>query len=554
MRLLVSFLLTAVLSTSGIASADSQSTGSLAVSAEDIRVYSELYSASSIRNMMFNTQPDPRTAVCEEICLEAQLAALAETDDLSSNPQVLETIRLRLDMEAFEAWLRDEWEAPSEAELRDYYEQHKDAFVRPALVTFHHLFLMARDADEALEKLEKAKEIVLQARESGDLESLILKHSELEAAKTDGGKVGPVPIGKLNSAISDALRKLTPGQISEPVRSPYGWEILRLDSRTSETTRTFEEVREEIAESLFLKEAQAIRDSAGAKLTPSYPVTVNEQVLNNADDPDAVLATIRMVELTLGETSKTVVAMNVLPEVTDMRERIRGFLPQVILIEQIKLSAKDRGLLETEEFQAKAQFIRNRALAEAYMNGLLTKKEPTAGQLLEAFEAEKEVFRGPPYAKGILYKWNLPEDLETTSTGTRAFREVLLKDSVTSMVTAVREGRLSRNELAARADETKELDWFREGPMGYHHDMAWFKTTAGDYTMPYVDDNSLVVGFVEERKEPEQFPFERVRQQVRTRLMGKWTKQNRQELIEALLANCQECSTIGPQPGLESPQ
>jgi parvulin-like peptidyl-prolyl isomerase len=72
-----------------------------------------------------------------------------------------------------------------------------------------------------------------------------LANSE-SATKASGGLVGPVNVEDLSPALKELAAKLESGGISEPVRTPRGYQMFRLETRSVPELRPFDEVRRSI--------------------------------------------------------------------------------------------------------------------------------------------------------------------------------------------------------------------------------------------------------------------------------------------------------------------
>ena len=83
-----------------------------------------------------------------------------------------------------------------------------------------------------------------------DFGEIAKKHSDDPGSGSQGGSLGEFPKGTMVSAFESALDKLEVGEISEPVLTPFGYHIIKLESRTEERFKPLEEVREDVIQSL----------------------------------------------------------------------------------------------------------------------------------------------------------------------------------------------------------------------------------------------------------------------------------------------------------------
>ncbi len=138
----------------------------------------------------------------------------------------------------------------TEAECRRFYDVNSQRFRSPDLFEPRHILFQAAEADEeayaaALRRAEAALAEVLAHPERFD--ALARAHSDCASA-SEGGRLGQIVRGETTPAFEAALFRLQPGEICpEPVRTPYGVHVLRLDHRADGAVVPFEHVRERIA-------------------------------------------------------------------------------------------------------------------------------------------------------------------------------------------------------------------------------------------------------------------------------------------------------------------
>ncbi len=153
--------------------------------------------------------------------------------------------------------------APSEEECRRYYERNLPRFRSGDLYEAAHILIPAPADDAAARDAARLQaraliEELAQAPECfADLARLV---SACPSAKT-GGNLGQVGAGQTTPAFEAALRRMTPGTLSEPVETPYGIHVIRLDRKIEGRQLPFELVRERIAAYL----ADAVRRRASAQ-------------------------------------------------------------------------------------------------------------------------------------------------------------------------------------------------------------------------------------------------------------------------------------------------
>ena len=76
------------------------------------------------------------------------------------------------------------------------------------------------------------------------------------ASKANGGLIGPISQEELAPALTEVLLKMKPGEVTEPLRTPRGYQIIKLEDKTVSQTMTFEQARDQIAQKVFAQKRQ----------------------------------------------------------------------------------------------------------------------------------------------------------------------------------------------------------------------------------------------------------------------------------------------------------
>lgn len=100
-----------------------------------------------------------------------------------------------------------------------------------------------------VESEEKAKEIATQAR-AGTPFAELAKQSADTGSGANGGELGWFARGQMVPTFEEAVFKLKPGEISDPVQTQFGWHVIRLNELRDKPKPSFEEMRGQIANEL----------------------------------------------------------------------------------------------------------------------------------------------------------------------------------------------------------------------------------------------------------------------------------------------------------------
>lgn len=148
----------------------------------------------------------------------------------------------------------------SDEELELLYEESKDDYIQAERRKASHILIkLAEDADadtdrEAREKIEKLLETA--RADDADFAELAKENSEDVGSANNGGDLDYVERGVMVPPFEEALFAMEEGKISDPVRSKFGYHIIKLDEIQEERGKTFEEAKDELNDQEKLRLAE----------------------------------------------------------------------------------------------------------------------------------------------------------------------------------------------------------------------------------------------------------------------------------------------------------
>ena len=150
----------------------------------------------------------------------------------------------------------------TEDELRQMYESEKIEYQGEEERAASHILIAIDDETNEEQALAKVNDIAQQLSEGAEFAGLAKEHSDDEGSATQGGSLGAAAKGVYVSEFEDALFSLEEGKISEPVKTEFGYHLIRLDEVVSGGVPPFEELQERLR--VRLKDQKA--DQAYAEL------------------------------------------------------------------------------------------------------------------------------------------------------------------------------------------------------------------------------------------------------------------------------------------------
>ena len=151
-------------------------------------------------------------------------------------------------------------------DLRAYYDQHRDQYRVPEQVKVSHILIKTPlpgpdgkvDEKGVAEAQRRAEDLLKQLKNGAKLEDLAKKYSEDPGSGKQGGSLGWIGRGQTVPEFEKVAFSLPKGQISDLVKSSYGFHIIRVDDKQEAHMKTLDEVKAEIEPILKHQNGQRI--------------------------------------------------------------------------------------------------------------------------------------------------------------------------------------------------------------------------------------------------------------------------------------------------------
>ncbi len=148
-----------------------------------------------------------------------------------------------------------------EAQAKKYYEQHLDQYkVEEKRQARHILLTVQSGTDEAEEAKIKAKaqKLAQRARKGEDFAKLAKEYSQDPGSASKGGDLGTFGRGVMVKPFEEAAFALKEGEVSDPVRTPFGWHVIKMEKIIAAHQRPFKEVKGAIVNKLRRERVNAL--------------------------------------------------------------------------------------------------------------------------------------------------------------------------------------------------------------------------------------------------------------------------------------------------------
>ena len=159
----------------------------------------------------------------------------------------------------------------ADQDVKDYYEKHKEDFAPVSQIRMSLILVKTEEeAKKILERLNKGEDFAKVAKKSS---------VDLNSAK-NGGDLGYLSRGQMTSELEAVAVRLKTGEVSEPIKTQSGYQIIKVTDKKLGKVVEFERVRNFISQQLSAEKQKEVFDSYIESLKKSYKVDVNKEAIS----------------------------------------------------------------------------------------------------------------------------------------------------------------------------------------------------------------------------------------------------------------------------------
>ena len=198
--------------------------------------------------------PDQMARFVENYLLDKRLEAVARAEKIDQRPDV----RYRMEKASREVLLKTFVEVekakltaalPDVTKLaQERYELDKSKYVVPEGIRVAHI-LFREDEEKGIDAAaakRTAEKVLAELRAGGDFAKLAKEYSADRSSQNGGELAGWQPRGKMVKPFENAVFSMKPGELSDVVRTQFGYHIIKLLEHRDATQQTFEQVKAQI--------------------------------------------------------------------------------------------------------------------------------------------------------------------------------------------------------------------------------------------------------------------------------------------------------------------
>ena len=188
----------------------------------------------------------------------------ADNQDNFMEPEKVSLSYLELDLEQLMLDVEVD-----EDELLAIYEQNVESYISTETRDTRHI-LLATDGDNDDEQLAKAESLVAELRAGADFAEIAEQNSDDPGSASNGGELGEIGRGEMVAEFESATFDLPEGEISDPIKTQFGYHIIQVEKINPSAQQAFADVRfdieqsekQRLAEDLLLERVELLRDFA----------------------------------------------------------------------------------------------------------------------------------------------------------------------------------------------------------------------------------------------------------------------------------------------------
>jgi len=221
--------------------------------------------------------------------VQLTLLALAARDKgLDKDPDIKLQLEEAANSILARAYMRKEVDAEkitvTDKEVEEYYKTHKDRFrEKEAVKASHILIKVDKDGDkkawEAARK--KAEEIRKKAAKGESFAELAREYSDDPGSKNKGGELGYFTKGRMVPEFENAAFSLKKGEISQPVKTAFGYHIIKVEDKKPAQQKKLSEVKETLKDELLKEKQKKAMNDIIKKLEKKYKPVIHAELIES---------------------------------------------------------------------------------------------------------------------------------------------------------------------------------------------------------------------------------------------------------------------------------
>jgi len=220
--------------------------------------------------------------------VDSRVEAAARAAGVPDLPEVKATVAKNTQLFIVRKYLEDEVRKLAAAapdftsRAREIYAVSQAAYARREAIQAAHILFAVNPENENVSEADvraKAARVLLELKDGADFAAKAKEHSEDKKSGANGGMLNWTERGTLVPPFEKAAYALKPGEISDLVRTRFGYHIIKLIKHRPPATATFEEVKEQIIAKLKEEYMSQKRGEFLARFAGTRDVEIDDRVM-----------------------------------------------------------------------------------------------------------------------------------------------------------------------------------------------------------------------------------------------------------------------------------
>jgi peptidyl-prolyl cis-trans isomerase D len=261
-----------------------------------------------------------------------------------------------------------------EQALKTYYQNNQDLFTQPEERQASHILIQVNEERSQEAALEKIQTLQQQLQEGTDFAELAKKHSEDPGSANAGGDLGRFQQGLMVPEFDQAVFSLDKGALSEPVKTEFGYHLIKVTDVAPSETPAFDRIRDEVektyrdmqAEQRYYEQLETLNtlayeqpdtlapaaDALNLEIVTTEPVSRNRaegdvlghsKVINTAFSDEVKNEGLNSESIQLSESEAVVLRVDdVVPEAQKPLEEVKASIRQQLIAEKARKASEDK--------------------------------------------------------------------------------------------------------------------------------------------------------------------------------------------------------------------
>jgi len=218
--------------------------------------------------------PQGRKEMLDTMVIRELILQQASKDGVDKSPEIeekLQDLKKRLIVESYLKKKVESAAQVSDAELKKFYDQNVEKFKTGEQIRASHILVKNEN---------EAKDILAKIKAGAKFEDLA-KKSSIDSSSAKGGDLGWFGKGTMVPAFEKAVLALKEGQVSDVIKTDFGFHIIKLTGKRAAGVRPFDEVKDQIKGAIMPTKQQEVFQKIKEELKKGAKINVKEDVLNS---------------------------------------------------------------------------------------------------------------------------------------------------------------------------------------------------------------------------------------------------------------------------------